>query len=262
MTSLVETVTSKNFIKAHSIFTEKMLVAFSILNEEKKKMIAATLTEEEDKGNVTSLAGEKEKRELSKYHKAFMGKVSDRASEMKEVIQKHIESGKFPFKVGDRFSTEHGRKNNHAPFKVTGYHVDMKNPDETYGYHVSRDTPDGEEKSMVMIKSKSLEKLHGPEKWASLQAGFQKYEPLKVVSEARVRIIKARIRNGKVQRRKKVSNVAGFTLRSGKLTRMSPAERRRRKLGAKRGKIKRRAQMTRTLMKRQRSLRRRKSMGL
>ena len=144
MISLVETVTNKDFIKAQSIFTEKMLVAFSILNEEKKKMIAATLTEE----NNTSLAEE------------------------------------------------------------------------------------------------------------------QNYETLKLVSEARVRIIKARIRNGKVQRRKKVSNVAGFTLRSGKLTRMSPAERRRRKLGAKRGKIKRRAQMTRTLMKRQRSLRRRKSMGL
>lgn len=260
MTNLVETVINKNFLKAKSIFTEKMLVAFSILNEEKKKIIAATLTEEENK--VTSLAAEKDKRELAKYHKTFMGQVSDRASEMRELIQSHIDAGKFPYKVGDRFSTEHGRKNKHTPFEVVGYHVDRKNPDENYGYHVRRDTPEGEERTMIMIKSKNLEKLHGPEKWAKLQAGFQKYEPLKVVSEARVRIIKARIRNGKVQRRKKVSNVAGFTLRSGKLTRMSPAERRRRKLGAKRGKIKRRAQMTRTLMKRQRSLRRRKSMGL
>lgn len=49
MTSLVETITNKDFLKAQSIFTEKMLVAFSILNEEKKKMIASTLTEEEDK---------------------------------------------------------------------------------------------------------------------------------------------------------------------------------------------------------------------
>jgi hypothetical protein len=260
MTNLVETVINKNFLKAKSIFTEKMLVAFSILNEEKKKIIAATLTEEENK--VTSLAAEKDKRELAKYHKTFMGQVSDRASEMRELIQSHIDAGKFPYKVGDRFSTEHGRKNKQTPFEVVGYHVDRKNPDENYGYHVRRDTPEGEERTMIMIKSKNLEKLHGPEKWAELQAGFQKYEPLKVVSEARVRIIKARIRNGKVQRRKKVSNVAGFTLRSGKLTRMSPAERRRRKLGAKRGKIKRRAQMTRTLMKRQRSLRRRKSMGL
>lgn len=261
MTSLTESIVNKDYAKANEIFKDKFFTAFSRLNEEKKKMIAATLNEEEDK-NVTSLEAEKEKRELSKYHKAFMGKVGDRAQEMKELIQKHVESGKLPFKVGDRFSTAHGRKNNHAPFEVTGYHVDPKDPERNYGYHVRRDTPDGEERSMIMVRSKNLEKLHGPEKWAELQAGFQKFEPLKVVSEARVRIIKARIRNGKVQRRKKVSNVAGFTLRSGKLTRMSPAERRRRKLGAKRGKMKRRAKMTRTLMKIQRSLRRRKSMGL
>jgi hypothetical protein len=261
MTSLIESIVNKDFLKANKIFEEKVLVSFSVLNEEKKKMIAATLTEEED-NKVTSLAAEKDKRELTKYHKSFMGKVSDRAQEMRELIQKHVDAGKFPFKVGDRFSTEHSRKRNDAPLEVVGYHVDPKNPDENYGYHVRRNTPEGEERSMIMLKSKNLEKLHGPEKWAELQAGFQKFEPLKVVSEARVRIIKARIRNGKVQRRKKVSNVAGFTLRSGKLTRMSPAERRRRKLGAKRGKIKRRAKMTRTLMKRQRSLRRRKSMGL
>jgi hypothetical protein len=115
---------------------------------------------------------------------------------------------------------------------------------------------------MIMIRSKNLEKLHGPEKWNEIQKGFQKFEPLKVVSEARIRIIKARIRNGKVQRRKKVSNVSGYTIRAGKLTKMSPAERRKRKLGARRGKIKRRAKLNRALMKRKRSLMRRKSMGL
>ena len=79
---------------------------------------------------------------------------------------------------------------------------------------------------------------------------------------ARVKIIKARIRNGKIQRRKKVSNVSGFTLRGGKLTKMSPAERRKRKLGAKRAKIKRRAKMSRTLQKRKRSLMKRKALGI
>lgn len=82
------------------------------------------------------------------------------------------------------------------------------------------------------------------------------------LSEARVKIIKARIRNGKIQRRKKVSNVSGFTLRGGKLTKMSPAERRKRKLGAKRAKIKRRAKMSRTLQKRKRSLMKRKALGI
>jgi len=78
---------------------------------------------------------------------------------------------------------------------------------------------------------------------------------------ARVKIVKLRIRNGQVQRRKKVSNVPGFTLRSGKMTRMSPTERRNRKLGAKRGKIKRRTKMVQTLRKRQRSILKRKRLG-
>ena len=77
----------------------------------------------------------------------------------------------------------------------------------------------------------------------------------------RVKIVKLRIRNGQVQRRKKVSNVPGFTLRGGKMTRMSPTERRNRKLGAKRGKIKRRTKMVQTLRKRQRSILKRKRLG-
>ena len=82
------------------------------------------------------------------------------------------------------------------------------------------------------------------------------------LDEARINIVKARVRGGKVQRRKKVSNVSGMTFRGGKLTRMSPAERRRRKLGQRKGKMKRRAKMARALMKRKRSLQRRKSLGL
>jgi hypothetical protein len=78
----------------------------------------------------------------------------------------------------------------------------------------------------------------------------------------RIRIIKARVRGGKVQRRVKVSGVKGYTLRGGKLTRMSSTERMRRKLGARKAKIKRRAKMARSIMKRSRSLRRRQSMGL
>lgn len=83
-----------------------------------------------------------------------------------------------------------------------------------------------------------------------------------VINEARIRIIKARIRGGKIQRRKRVSNVAGYTLRGGKLKRMSMTERRKRRMGQRRGKLKRRAKLGRALMKRKRSLRRRKAMGL
>ena len=82
------------------------------------------------------------------------------------------------------------------------------------------------------------------------------------LDEARIKIVKARIRGGKIQRRKRVSNVPGMTIRGGKLTRMSPAERRRRKMGQRRGKIKRKAKMNRAMMKRQRSIRKRKALGL
>ena len=78
----------------------------------------------------------------------------------------------------------------------------------------------------------------------------------------RLKVVKVRIRQGKIQRRKKVSAVKGYTVRKGKLTRMTPAERRRRKLGARRGKFKRKSKLNRTRVKLKRSLRRRKSMGL
>ncbi len=82
------------------------------------------------------------------------------------------------------------------------------------------------------------------------------------LDEARINIVKARVRGGVIQRRKKVSNVPGMTLRGGTLKRMSAAERRRRKMGARKGKMKRKAKMTRILMKRKRSLQKRKSLGL
>jgi hypothetical protein len=78
----------------------------------------------------------------------------------------------------------------------------------------------------------------------------------------RMKLIRVRIRKGKVQRRKKVSAVAGFTMRGGRMIRMSPMERRHRKMAARRSKFKRRAKLGQALRKRKMSLRRRNSMGL
>lgn len=83
-----------------------------------------------------------------------------------------------------------------------------------------------------------------------------------VMKVGRTKVVKVRIRGGKVQRRKKVSAVKGFTIRGGKLVRMSPAEKLRRKMGARKAKVKRRAKLARSLIKRRRSLMKRKSMGL
>ena len=78
----------------------------------------------------------------------------------------------------------------------------------------------------------------------------------------RSKIIRLRIRGGKIQRRKKVSAISGFTYKGGRLTRMSPVERRRRRMSAMRARYKRRAKMSTILRKRKMSLRKRKSLGL
>lgn len=83
-----------------------------------------------------------------------------------------------------------------------------------------------------------------------------------ILRMGRTKMIRVRIRKGKVQRRVKKSAVTGYTIRNGKMTRMSPMERRHRKMGAKRSKFKRRAKLRQSLRKRKMSLRRRSAMGL
>lgn len=78
----------------------------------------------------------------------------------------------------------------------------------------------------------------------------------------RTKLIRIRFRGGKLQRRVKKSAVPGFTIRGGKLTRMTPQERRHRKMAARRSKFKRRSKLRQALRKRQMSLRKRKAMGL
>ena len=78
----------------------------------------------------------------------------------------------------------------------------------------------------------------------------------------RTKLIRVRIRAGKVQRRVKRSAVPGYTLRGGKVVRMSAQERRHRKMAARRAKFKRRAKMKQSIRKRKRSLLKRRSMGI
>jgi hypothetical protein len=71
-----------------------------------------------------------------------------------------------------------------------------------------------------------------------------------------------RIRGGVVQRRKVVTKKSGYKVQNGKVERMSPTERRRRKLAQMKAARKRRGTMKRSLRKRARSNRIRKSRGL
>ena len=92
--------------------------------------------------------------------------------------------------------------------------------------------------------------------------GEQLEEASNVIKTGRTKIVKIRVRKGKVQRRKKVSAVKGYTIRGGRLTRMKASERLKRKIGQRRGKMKRKAKMARALMRRKRSMRKRATLGL
>lgn len=83
-----------------------------------------------------------------------------------------------------------------------------------------------------------------------------------VTKMGRTKLVRVRIRGGKIQRRKKLSAVQGYTTRGGRLVRMSPTERRHRQMAARRSKFKRRAKMRQALRKRRMSLRKRSAMGL
>lgn len=72
----------------------------------------------------------------------------------------------------------------------------------------------------------------------------------------------SRIRGGVVQRRKTVTQKKGYKIVGGKVKRMSPLERKRRAMSQKKAARKRRGTMARSLKKRARSLRIRKSRGL
>lgn len=90
----------------------------------------------------------------------------------------------------------------------------------------------------------------------------EKLSEANVQRMGRTKLIRVRFRAGKVQRRVKKSAVPGFTIRGGKLVRMLPQERRRRKMAARRSKFKRRSKLRQALRKRTMTLRKRKAMGL
>jgi hypothetical protein len=83
-----------------------------------------------------------------------------------------------------------------------------------------------------------------------------------VMKMGRTKLIRLRVRNGKVQRRKKFSTAPGYTIRGGRLVRMSATERMRRKRGARRAKIKIKTKRNQILRKRNISLRKRRAMGI
>jgi hypothetical protein len=90
-------------------------------------------------------------------------------------------------------------------------------------------------------------------------------EPLdegNIVKSGRIKLIRRRIRKGKLQRNIRKSAVKGWTLRGKKLIRIPAAKRVRMRIVAKRSARKRKGKLQNILRKRRMSLRKRKSMGI
>lgn len=83
-----------------------------------------------------------------------------------------------------------------------------------------------------------------------------------VSRQGRVKLIRVRIRGGKVQRRVKKSAVKGFTLRGGKLKRITAMQKLKMSRVQKRAAVKRRAKKSIALQKRKRSIRKLRAMGV
>lgn len=83
-----------------------------------------------------------------------------------------------------------------------------------------------------------------------------------ILKQGRMMIIRRRIRNGKMQRNVKRSTQKGFTIRGGKVTRISAAQRIKMKISQKRGARKRKVKMASSLRKRRISIKKRTALGL
>ena len=139
---------------------------------------------------------------------------------------------------------------NEKKYKGTDEYDDGGNGDEGGG-----DDDNGHSEQLEVLKQ-------GDDTPEVLDEAVKRKKRSNVIKIGRVKLIRARIRKGKIQRRKKLSAVKGFRLKAGKLKRMTAAEKRKRKLGARRAKFKRKAKRSRIKVALRRSLRRRKAMGL
>lgn len=267
MINLINSIVNKDFVAADSILEETVELIMTKKLEEAKKQTAAKMCEQPHSMNRTASklrSMDIAELDISKENPDY-GSIEDKRSE--RAVNSSMKTN-----FGGNQEVASGKSD--LPKKQTVNDVAKNNLKEK--------AESGEESSMarselnavtkdaksIMSKVKGNKEL---EAWtqskitkaadylnsvADYMGGEEKLE------ESRINIVKARIRGGQIQRRKKISNVPGMTIRGGKLQRMSPAERRRRKMGQRRGKIKRQAKMNRAIMKRQRSIRKRKALGL
>jgi hypothetical protein len=265
MSKLIDSIVNKNFVAADSILEETVGLIMTKKLEEAKKQTAAKICEQPHSMNRTA----------SKL----------RAMDIAELDVSKEKPGDIEDRRGERAVNSSIKTNFGGNQEVASGKSDMlkkQTVNATEKGNLKEKAESGEESSMarselnavtkdaksIMSKVKGNKEL---EAWTQskitkaadyLNSVADYMDGEEKLEEARINIVKARIRGGQIQRRKKISNVPGMTIRGGKLQRMSPAERRRRKMGQRRGKIKRQAKMNRAIMKRQRSIRKRKALGI
>lgn len=259
MSNLINSIVSKNFVEADSIISETVELIMAQKLEEAKKMCAAKMDEQIP---------------------AFMGAPGSNAVKLRRDVleEDDVEEAMGTYRAGYKYDPV--QKTTNAAGDVRTSQTATKGLDDKPDYP-------GKTKEVrsldntLSASGKQSSSLHDTIKSVTVRPDTNNgtggdynistsrkltqtsvQEESENLDEARIKIVKARIRGGKIQRRKKVSNVPGMTIRSGKLQRMSPAERRRRKLGAKRAVRKRMPKMNRALMKRKRSLNKRKALGI
>jgi len=287
MSSIISNIKNRNYDAANEILSENITLIMEKKLFEMKKSVAAKMSEQ--MGIIGPSRSEKLRSEVLEEDE-----IDEMASSSYTTLEKPDASGKkdlgdttpSPSQNVDDIETDKLiRRNTEALAKEKSFLKGIYPGPELGNWPLSiqrEERESGEESSMarselnaitkdaksIMSKVKGNKEL---EAWTQskitkaadyLNSVADYMDGEEKLDEARVKIIKARIRGGKIQRRKKVSNVEGYKVSGGQLQRMSPAERRNRKLGQRRGKIKRRSKMTRTLMKRQKSLRKRASLGL
>lgn len=256
MSRLIDSIVNKNFVESDSILSETVELIMARKLVEAKKLTAAKMCEEPHSMNrsasklrsmdIAELDVSKEKPD----HSSIEDKRNERAvnSSMKTNFggNQEVASGKSDLPKKQTV-------NNAEKSDLKEEELDEK-----------RGLWDNIHAKRKRIKSGSGERMRKPgSEGAPSEKDLKNSQTEEAkLDEARINVVKARIRGGQVQRRKKISNVPGMTLRGGKLQRMSAAERRRRKMGARKAVRKRAPKMNRALMKRQRSLRKRKALGI
>lgn len=100
--------------------------------------------------DVNNLSEVREAGKLRDFHKSLRSDMARTAQEMAARTKEVRDTGALPFEVGTRFTTPHSRKNNLAPFEVTGHWADKNGK---YGYYTKRmmndDGEDYEENSRI-----------------------------------------------------------------------------------------------------------------